>query len=237
MRLDKLLARRNYGSRKDVKKLVSGKHVMVNNEIVKKSDFKVTEGDLINIDGIEWEFNEHEYIILHKPDGCVCANKDNMHPTVFDYLPEDFVKDFHIVGRLDVDTEGLVIITNDGVFTHKVISPNNKVGKVYEVHLRDKVQEDYIQKFSDGVIIDDDYKCMSAKLEIIDENKCHLTIYEGKFHQVKKMFISLQNEVIYLKRLQIGNLQLGTLPLGEYRMISKEQMYDLCISKENKKGE
>ncbi len=237
VRLDKLLSRRNYGSRKDVKKLVSDKRVMVNNEIIKKSDFKIKENDLINIDGLEWVFNEFEYIILHKSKDCVCANKDNMHATVFDYLPEDFVKDFHVVGRLDIDTEGLVIITNDGTFTHRVISPNNKVGKVYEVHLRDNIENDYIDKFRDGVIIDDDYKCMSAKLEQFDENKCYLTIYEGKFHQIKKMFISLQNEVIYLKRLQIGNLQLGTLPLGEYRMISKEQIYNLCISKENRKGE
>lgn len=233
MRLDKLLSRRNYGSRKDVKKLVSSKRVMVNNEVVKKCDFKVKENDLITIDDLEWVFNEHEYIVLHKPSGCVCANSDNVHPTVFDYLPEDFVKDFHVVGRLDVDTEGLVIITNDGTFTHQVISPNNKVGKVYEVHLRDEVKDDYAQQFRDGIVIDDDYKCMSALFEAFDTNKGYLTIYEGKFHQVKKMMISLQNEVIYLKRLQIGNLQLGTLPIGEYRMMSKEQMYDLCISKEN----
>ncbi len=237
MRLDKLLSNRNYGSRKDVKKLVSSKRVLVNNEIIKKSDYKVSEGDIITVDELEWVYNEFEYLILHKPDGCVCANKDNMYPTVFDYLPDDFVKDFHIVGRLDVDTEGLVIITNDGKFTHKVISPTNKVGKVYEVHLKNNIEDDYIDKFREGVVINEDYTCMSAKLEQFDENKCYLTIYEGKFHQIKKMFISLQNEVIYLKRLQIGNLQLGTLPIGEYRIVSKEQMYDLCISKENKKGE
>ncbi|MFV0425330.1 MAG: pseudouridine synthase [Bacilli bacterium] len=237
MRLDKLLARRNYGSRKDVKKLIGSKKVLVNNQIIKKSDYKINENDIITIENTSWTYNEFEYIIFHKPSNCVCANSDNIHQTVFDYLPEDFVKDFHIVGRLDIDTEGLVIITNDGKFTHMVISPTNKVGKVYEVHLKEKIRNEYINQFREGIIINDNYQCMSAELEIFDEKKCYLTIYEGKFHQVKKMFISLQNEVIYLKRLQIGNLQLGTLPIGEYRMMSKEQMYDLCISKENKKGE
>ncbi len=233
VRIDKLLANRNYGSRKDVKSLIKSKVVYVNNQLVTKTDFKINEGDLIAIDELEWVYNQYEYLVLHKPSGCVSANKDNLHPTVFDYIPEDFVKDFHIVGRLDVDTEGLIIITNDGKFTHQVISPNNKVGKTYEVHLAKCIEDDYIDKFKDGIIIDDDYQCMSAKLEIVDKQKCLLTIYEGKFHQVKKMFLALDNEVTYLKRLSIGNLQLGTLPVGEYRMMTKEQMYNLCISKEN----
>ncbi len=232
MRLDKLLANRNYGSRKDVKKLIKSKLVKINDTIVTTPNFHVNEGDNINIDGLEWEFIEEEYLIFHKPKGCVSANYDNVHPTVFDYLPADFTKTFHIVGRLDYDTEGLIIITNDGKFIHKVISPSNKVGKTYEVHLRDNCQDDYIEKFKEGVIIED-YKCMSADLKITSENTCELTIYEGKFHQVKKMFLALSNEVTYLKRLSIGNLHLGTLPIGEYRMIDREQMYDLCISNEN----
>lgn len=233
MRIDKLLSNRNYGSRKDVKYLIKNGLVYVNNILVTKSDFKIKECDIIRVDELEWIYNEFEYIILNKPSGCVSANHDNLHQTVFDYIPEDFVKNFHVVGRLDIDTEGLIIITNDGEFTHKVISPNNKVGKTYEVHLKECIEDDYIEKFNKGIVIDDDYQCMSAKLEIIDTNICHLTIFEGKFHQVKKMFLALNNEVEFLKRLSIGNLQLGTLPTGEYRMMTKEQMYDLCISKEN----
>ncbi len=234
MRLDKVLANRNYGSRKDVKKLIGSKKIKVNDKIIKKSDYKVKENDVITVGEETWVFNEFEYVVFHKPSGCVCANSDNLHQTVFDYLGEYYIKDFHVVGRLDLDTEGLVIITNDGEFTHKVISPNNKVGKVYEVHLRDDIKDDYIQKFADGVVINDDYKCMSANLEIKDNKKCYLTIYEGKFHQVKKMFISLQNEVVYLKRLQIGKLKLDSLPKAEYKLMSKAQMYDLCINKGDK---
>ncbi|MFV0499663.1 MAG: pseudouridine synthase [Bacilli bacterium] len=237
MRLDKLLSRRNYGSRKDVKRLINSGHIMVNSLIVTKSDYDVKENDLININNNEWYFNEYEYLAVHKKSGYVCANNDNFHQTIFDCLPSNFSKNFHVVGRLDIDTEGLVIITNDGEFTHKVISPVNKVCKIYEVHLKNNILPHYQQEFLNGIVINKDYKCLSATLEKFDDNKCYLTIYEGKFHQIKKMFISLQNEVIYLKRLQIGNLHLGTLPLGEYRMISKEQMYHLCISKENKKGE
>ncbi len=229
MRLDKLLSNRNYGSRKDVKKLCKDGYVKVNEQVITKSDFKVNEGDIINIDDIEWQYSEFEYIIFNKPSGCVSANFDNVHPTVFDYLPDDFVKTFHIVGRLDLDTEGLMIITNDGQFIHKVISPNNKVGKVYEVVLKEPCKESYIEAFNDGVVIDDDYKCMSANLEILDTNKCLVTLYEGKFHQVKKMFLSLDNEVTYLKRLSIGDLQLDNLETSEYEYISKDKIYSLCI--------
>lgn len=229
MRLDKLLSNRNYGSRKDVKKLCKDGYVQINGVTVKKSDTKVNQGDLISVDGIEWEYSEYEYIVFHKPAGCVSANVDNVHPTIFDYLPDDFTKTFHIVGRLDIDTEGLMIVTNDGQFIHKVISPNNKIGKVYEVHLRDKCKEEYIKQFEEGIVIDDDFKCMSSKFEITGDNTCLVTLYEGKFHQVKKMFLALDNEVTYLKRLSIGNLTLGNIPIGEYELIDQEIIYNLCI--------
>ncbi len=229
MRLDKLLSNRNYGSRKDVKKLCKDGLVKVNDKKVTKSDYKVCEGDVISIDDIEWKYSEFEYIMLNKPQGCVSANFDNVHNTVFDYLPDDFVKTFHIVGRLDIDTEGLVIVTNDGQFIHKVISPNNKVGKVYEVELKNPCEESYVEEFKNGVVIDEDYKCMSAKLEISDTNKCLVTLYEGKFHQVKKMFLALGNEVTRLKRLSIGKLELGDLEVGDYNYIDKEEIYNLCI--------
>ncbi len=233
MRLDKLLANRNYGSRKQVKQLCKNGDVLVNNQVIKKSDHKVSIGDVISVYAIEWVYNEHEYIVFNKPSGCVSANFDNLHPTVFEYLPEDFSKTFHIVGRLDVDTEGLMIITNDGQFIHRVISPNNKVAKVYFVKLKNKLEKDYIEKFAHGITISDGYKCMSATLEIIDEYSCRLTLFEGKFHQVKKMFQALNNQVVYLKRLSIGKLELGDLQISDYYFISKQQIYDMCIEKDS----
>ncbi len=221
MRLDKVLADRNYGSRKDVKKYITRNQVTVNNISTTKVGQQINEGDQVCLLDKCFIYTKYSYIILNKPKGYVCANKDNIHKTIFDLLPNIYKKNFHIVGRLDVDTEGLVLITNDGTFTHKVITPSKHIPKVYEVHLEYNIQDHYEEEFLKGIKLSD-HICMSSSLQKLSDNICLLTLHEGKFHQVKRMFHAVGNNVIFLKRISIGSLQLGTLPLGEYRIEAKE---------------
>ncbi len=229
MRVDKVLANYNFGSRKDVKNMLNKNLVSVNGEFISKSDYHINEGDKVCVSGECFTYQKYYYLILHKPNGYLCANHDKKHQTVFELLPKFYQKDFHIVGRLDLDTEGLLIITNNGEFTHNVTSPNKRIAKVYEVHLENDVDESYIEIFANGIKLSD-FVTGEAKLEIINSRKCLLTIYEGKFHQVKRMFGAVENKVTYLKRLSIGNLHLRTLPIGEYRSLPEDEINSMVFN-------
>ncbi len=229
-RLDKILSNIGYGSRKDVKAYVKKGVVKVNNETVKDSSKKLNPyKDRIEIEGELIEYKEYIYLMMNKPDGVISSTYDNIHRTVIDLIDEGY-KAFNPfpVGRLDKDTEGLLLISNDGKLAHNLLSPKKHIDKIYYVKIEGEVTTDDVLKMKEGVVIDKDYKTMPATLEIINSNKIsevYITIKEGKFHQVKKMFKTLGKEVIYLKRISMGSLKLDEKLLpGEYRELTQEEL-------------
>lgn len=236
MRLDKLLANMGFGTRKTVKNVLKAKEVTVNGLVEKDGKTHVNpETDKIEVSGEVIQYQEFMYFMLHKPQGVVSATTDHVHKTVIDLLqPQDQVMDPFPVGRLDKDTEGLLILTNDGTLAHNLLSPKKHVDKCYEAIIEGVVDEQDVQAFENGITLDDGFNCQSAKLEIIsvdfekESSVIQVTIHEGKFHQVKRMFEAVDKSVIYLKRLSMGSLQLDeTLELGEYRQLTKEELASL----------
>ncbi|MTI47018.1 MAG: rRNA pseudouridine synthase [Firmicutes bacterium] len=226
-RLDKVLSNMGYGSRKDVKGYIKQGLVTVDGEVVKSNSVKVNpyEAEII-IDGNTVEYREYIYLMMNKPDGVVSSTDDPRDTTVIDLIEEGYrIFEPFPIGRLDKDTEGLLIISNDGKLAHNLLSPKKHVEKTYYVEVDGRVGENDINTMSEGVIIDGDYKTMPAKLEILESNnisKVYLTIKEGKFHQVKRMFEAVDKSVIYLKRIAMGNLELDEdLNLGEYRELEE----------------
>ena len=229
-RLDKVLSNMGYGSRKEMKQCIKNGRVIVNGQIAKNNSIKVDPyKDEINIDGEIIEYKKYIYIMMNKPKGVISSTRDPFSSTVLDLLDRKYLSfNPYPVGRLDKDTEGLLILTNDGRFTHKLLSPKNRVNKKYYVEVDGYVDEKHISLFKDGIILDDGYKTLDSKLEIIESNyisKVYLTIIEGKFHQVKRMFEAIDMEVVYLKRMSMGNIKLDEKLLpGEYRELSKEEI-------------
>lgn len=236
MRLDKLLANMGFGTRKTVKNVLKSKEVTVNGQVEKEGKTHVDpEKDQIVVSGEIVQYQEFVYFMLHKPQGVVSATTDNLHKTVIDLLqPQDNVLDPFPVGRLDKDTEGLLILTNDGTLAHNLLSPKKHVDKCYEAIIEGLVDEEDIQAFEEGITLEDGFKCQSAKLEILsvdrekEESVIQVTIREGKFHQVKRMFEAVDKSVRYLKRLSMGELQLDeALALGDYRPLTNEELDSL----------
>ena len=233
MRLDKLLANYGIGTRKEVKSLIRKGFVKVNGMIIKKDDFKVDhEIDEIVFDDELIEYRPYVYIMLNKPAGYISATKDNLHPTVLELIEGYENYDLFPVGRLDLDTEGLLLITNDGDFSHKLLAPSRNHSKIYFANIAGVMDEQDIQAFKDGIILNTGYHCKPGNLEIINKNNdscdVRIEIFEGKFHQVKKMVEVCGKEVIYLKRLSIRNLELDrSLALGDFRELSNEELVDL----------
>lgn len=227
MRLDKYLSFCLVKSRQEVKKLIKEKKVYVNNVLIVKEDFKVNEEvDNVICDNEEVSYQKYTYVILNKPAGFVTSTKDN-DKTVMELLPNKYSK-LSPVGRLDKDTEGLLLFTNDGMTAHNLTSPKKDIKKVYYVELLNSIDESLINVFNSGVTLDDGYHTLPAELNIIDSYKAYLTISEGKFHQVKRMFISVNNKVTYLKRIKFGSITLDdSLELGHYRELSKSEIEKL----------
>lgn len=229
-RLDKVLANIGIGSRKEVKALVKSGKIMVDGNSVKDSSIQVDpEKSEIMVSGEKVSIRKFIYIMMNKPNGVVSATFDNYDETVIDLLTSE-IRGFEPfpVGRLDKDTVGLLLITNDGELNHRLISPKWHVDKVYYVEIDKCVNEDDVKAFQQGVTLEDGYKCLSAKLEILktDSNgsEVMVTVQEGKFHQVKRMFKSLNKEVVYLKRVSFGNLSLDeSLEEGCYRELTKDE--------------
>lgn len=224
-RIDKILVSQGIGSRREVQKLIKSGDVTVNGEIIRKPEFKAdAENDKIIISGKEVNYSKHIYIMMNKPAGVVSASSDNYDKTVIDILPDEYKrKGLFPAGRLDKDTEGLLIITDDGDFAHRMLSPKKHVDKQYIAKLDGEITEKIIQKFEQGIIFADGTKCLPAKLEIYNNDKKTglVTICEGKFHQVKKMFISCGLNVVHLERISIGNLYLdGNLPIGSCKLLT-----------------
>jgi 16S rRNA pseudouridine516 synthase len=230
-RLDKVLSNLGYGSRKEVKTLVKSGKVQIDGVKVKDSSMQLDpEKSEILISGEKVKYRKYIYLLMNKPDGVVSATFDNYDETVIDLLEDEFkVFEPFPVGRLDKDTVGLLLITNDGEMNHKLISPKWHVDKVYYAEIDKKVDESDIEAFEKGVLLDDGYKCMPAKLEILksseDGSEVQITIQEGKFHQVKRMFNSVGKNVVYLKRISFGTLTLPEdLEEGQYRELSENEI-------------
>ena len=230
MRLDKLLANMGYGSRKEVRQLLKKGAVRVNEETVKDSAGHVNpEKDDVTILGERVVYKEFIYLMLNKPQGVISATEDNRDRTVIDLLDAEH-RHFEPfpVGRLDKDTEGFLLITNDGKLAHELLSPKKDVPKTYYAHIDSPVDETDVEQFAEGVTLDDGYFTKPGQLRIIrsdETSQIELTITEGKFHQVKRMFEAIGKKVIYLKRLSMGPLQLDdSLELGEYRELTEEEV-------------
>ncbi|MCA1037846.1 rRNA pseudouridine synthase [Bacillus infantis] len=233
MRIDKVLANLGYGSRKEVKKLLKDGSVTVNDEKIKDAKQHVDpEKDLIRINGETVEYREFIYLMMNKPPGVISATEDNRDETVIDLLEaEDLIFEPFPVGRLDKDTEGLLLITNDGQLAHRLLSPKKHVPKTYFAVIDQEVTEEDVTAFRKGVILDDGYATKPGELNILksgERSDIELTITEGKFHQVKRMFEAVGKKVVYLQRLSIGPLRLDeTLELGEYRELTEEELQSL----------
>lgn len=230
MRLDKLLAHTGYGTRKDVKDLLKRKKVTVDGKVIKKGNLHVDpKKQIIQVENTIVHYEEFMYLILHKPQNYVSATRDDRDKTVIDLVPEPFQHyDLFPVGRLDKDTEGLVLLTNDGMLNHLVTAPKNEIYKTYYATINGKVTPEHKEIFKDGVTLDDGYKTKAAHLDIIysgDTSEITLSISEGKFHQVKRMFRAIDREVTYLKRLSIGELHLDSrLAKGKVRRLTEKEM-------------
>ncbi len=229
-RLDKVLSNFGFGSRTDIKKAVKGGLVKVDGTIVTDSGMHVDpEVSVIEMGGQKLNYREYIYIMMNKPQGVISATVDTKQKTVFDIMPEQYkCFDLFPAGRLDIDTEGLVLMTNDGQLAHEILSPRKHVEKTYYAHVAGIVDQTDIEAFKDGVVLDDGYKTLPAKLKILksdDISEIELKITEGKFHQVKRMFESVGKKVIYLKRLSMGKLVLDSgLKLGECRELTNEEL-------------
>lgn len=229
MRLDKFLTEMGLGTRTEVKKILKTKQVTVNGEIVTKPETKVEpQTDQICYKGEVITYCEYEYYLFHKPAGCVTATADNLHKTVMDYLTDTVRSDLFPVGRLDIDTEGLLLITNNGALAHDLLSPSKHVAKTYYAVIEGMVTEEDVNLFKKGVDIGEEKLTKPAKLRVLESkptSKIELTITEGKFHQVKRMFEAVGKKVLYLKRISMGPLQLpDDLKPGEYRPLTAQEI-------------
>ena len=230
IRLDKFLSEMGFGTRNEVKRLVGKGEVTVNDIIVRKPEYKAdTQKDIICVKNIPVSYVEYEYYMLNKPAGVLSAARDKKVSTVVDLIKTKVRDDLFPLGRLDKDTEGLIIITNDGDMTHKLLSPRYHIPKTYYAKVSGVLNEDSVMRFKEGITLPDGTKLMSADLRILSvyDNSCEieLTIYEGKFHQVKRMVETEGGKVVYLKRLSMGELKLdNTLSLGEYRKLTQDEL-------------
>lgn len=229
LRIDRFLSNLNYGSRNDIKKYIKEKRVKINNTLCTNSSTSINE----NIDKVYFDnelvfYLENICIAFNKPQNYICSNIDELYPSILNLLPEEIVRlGLNICGRLDADTEGLVILTSNGNYVHQIISPSKNVYKKYLVHTKNKIEN--INLFENGLEILDGrsnlYTSEKAELNLLEDTKCIVSIKEGKFHQVKRMFEAIDNEVVYLKRLSVGNYNMpDDLLLGEYKIISIDEI-------------
>ncbi len=230
MRLDKYLAHSTGLSRKEVKRALHNKSVSVNGTVVKEFGFQVNSNDEVIFKEQDIAAPEQRYLMLNKPQGYVCSNDDPTHPTVAGLLTEEIRPDLlNIAGRLDVDSTGLLLLTTDGQWLHKITSPNHKQAKRYLVETASAIDESAIQVFADGVLLKGEkHITKPAKLEIIESHMAYLTLTEGKYHQVKRMFAAIGNKVTDLHRDTIGHIHLDeNLSSGEYRALTADEVNQL----------
>lgn len=243
MRLDKYLCETGFGTRSQVKDLLKKGQVMVNGEVVKKPELKINETtDQILCQGKKASYQKNIYLMLHKPAGVVSATEDNREKTVLDLVrPEDRKNGLFPVGRLDKDTEGLMLLTDDGELAHRLLSPKKHVDKTYFAKIDGQVTEEHVKQFREGLDIGDEKKTLPAVLTILlsgPVSEIEVTIHEGRFHQIKRMFEAVGCKVTYLKRLSMGSLVLDeTLPPEEYRPLTEAELEGLTKQRGTDKNE
>lgn len=225
MRLDKYLSHMGYGTRKEVKEIIKKGLVVIDDQIIKKPETKVSEDTIVVVDGMPLQYVSYEYYLLNKPSGYISATQDNHYPTVMD-LVFCIRSDCAPVGRLDLDTEGLLLITNDGQFAHQLLSPKHHVPKKYYVEVENILPDNAKEQFSKPMEFED-FTSSPAEYEQIDDTHAYLTIHEGKFHQVKRMFEKIGCPVTYLQRVEFAFLNLEGVPTGEYRELTQEEIEQL----------
>lgn len=225
MRLDKFICKSTELTRSEAKGLLKQGIVKVNNEVSKNGAMQVHENNTITIDGETLTARQSRYIIFHKPIDTICSNVDEGYPSLFHFIDVDKAFDMHVAGRLDADTTGLVLITDDGRWSHNIISPNKHCKKTYRVWLRDNIDENRVPEFENGIQLQGEKSLTRpAQLNIIKEREVLLTITEGKYHQVKRMFAAIGNKVVGLHRESIGAVSLGDLVSGEWRYLTEEEV-------------
>ena len=225
-RLDKIISSQTKYSRKEIKELIKKKRVLVNNEIATKSDIKVNSNiDTITIDGEILKFKKHIYLMLNKPKGYVSATEDKIDKTVLDLVPSEFShRNLFPAGRLDKDTTGLMIITDDGEFAHNILSPQKHIKKTYNVTIDIPLTNEMVAGFKNGIMLNDG-ECKTASLEITSEYTGIVTLTEGRYHQIKRMFGCFGAKVVELQRISMGNFTLpNNLKLGECREFTEEEL-------------
>lgn len=226
MRLDKFLTEMGRGSRSQVKEMARKGRIRVNGQTEKKSDRRLDpDRDLVELDGEPVAYARMEYYMLNKPAGVVSATEDRSYTTVTELISDAVRSDLFPVGRLDLDTEGLLLVTNDGGLAHRLLSPRRHVDKVYLARLEGEVPADAPEQFESGLILEDGTRTMPACFEKLEGDWARITLREGKFHQVKRMAEAVGCRVIYLKRVSMGPLVLDeTLEPGQYRPLTKEEL-------------
>src|SRR5690554_6514487 len=230
MRIDRFLSNLKYGSRSEMTKAIKNGLVKINGNVITNSHIKIDPNkDIIHFNDELVYYYDIINIMIYKPIGYLSANKDNLHKVVLDLIEDNYKRlDLKIAGRLDLDSEGLLILTTSGKFAHFITSPNNKINKVYEVILDNDITNYEI--LLEGVLIKDgkneEYLAKALDIKKVEDKKYLITLDEGKFHQVKRMFLALNTKVINLKRISIGNLKLGNLKPGEYITFKKEELHD-----------
>lgn len=235
IRLDKFLSEMSGWTRSEVKKIVRTGSVTVDGNEVKKPETKIDEKlSIVRVDGRQIKYNKYEYYMLNKPKGFVSATTDREHKTVVDIISSSEKKDLFPVGRLDIDTEGLLLITNDGELAHRLLAPKNHVEKTYYVEVSGILDDADVDVVEEGLDIGEEKKTIPAKMEILKTDiqnnisSCYLTIHEGKFHQVKRMMKKLGKTVTYLKRVSMGSLILDSkLKKGNYRKLTEQEIIEL----------
>ncbi len=229
MRLDRFLAETGFGTRSEVKKIIRTGIVTINDEPVTKPDIHVDcEKDTVSVNGETAIYRKFIYLMMNKPAGYVSATWDKKLPTVLDLVPEEYLHfELFPVGRLDIDTEGLLVLTNDGALSHRLLSPKSHVPKTYIAKTDIQASNEDIQSFKGGITLDDGYTTMPADLKIIQNDICNveITIQEGKYHQIKRMFESVGKKVLYLKRVRMNELTLDeNLSLGDVRELTEQEL-------------
>lgn len=230
MRLDKFIAENTGLTRSQAAKALRAGLVTVNGAVEKNSAAKISEADHICYDGepLSW-VEEGQYFMLYKPQGVICSHDDSDYPTVFQFFDYPLMSKLHCAGRLDADTTGLVLLTDDGQWSHRITSPKHHCEKTYLVTLADPVEDFYAEKLREGIMLRGEKEpTLPAKLEILDDYNVNLTISEGRYHQVKRMFAALGNKVVTLHRWRVGDVVLDEeLQEGEYRALTQEEIENL----------
>ncbi len=229
MRLDKYLSQATGLPRSQVKRLIKSRKVRINDKANQDHGFQVKSGDQVFLDGREIPPPGPRYLMLHKPQDTICATEDQEHPTVLDLLELENIKNLHPAGRLDIDTTGLVLITDDGQWSHRITSPRHRCDKVYLVTTVDPISPETAHAFAEGLMLrNEEEPTLPATLELLDEHTARVTLQEGRYHQVKRMFAAMGNKVASLHRESVGGITLDEdLDPGEFRFLTAEEV--ACI--------